>query len=107
LDLKGRKTDHGENCIMVNFMACICLQNNFWVIKPRRMRWARHVARMGEGKNVYGVLVERSEGKRPLGSPRRIWKDIIIMDVGEIGINEANWIRLAQDRVRWRAHVNT
>jgi hypothetical protein len=54
-------------------------------IKSRRMRWARHVARMGEGRNVYGVLVGNSEGKRPLGRPRRRWEDGIKMDHGEIG----------------------
>jgi hypothetical protein len=77
------------------------------VIKSRRMRWAGHVARMGEGRGVYRVLVWRPEGKRPLGRPRRRWEDNIKMDLGEIGIDEANWIRLAQDWVRWRAFVNT
>jgi hypothetical protein len=77
------------------------------VIKSRRMRWAGHVARMGEGGGVYRVLVGRSEGKRPLGRPRRRWEDNIKMDLGEIRIDGANWIRLAQDRVRWRAFVNT
>jgi hypothetical protein len=77
------------------------------VIKSRRMRWARHVARMGEGRGVYRVLVERPEGKRPLGRPRRWWEDNIKMDLGEKGINEANWIQLAQNRFQWRACVNT
>jgi hypothetical protein len=70
------------------------------VIKSRRIRWAGHVARMGDGKGVYRVLVGRPEGKRPLGRPRRRWKDNIKMDLREIGIDVANWIRLAQDRVR-------
>jgi hypothetical protein len=52
-------------------------------------------------------LVGRVEGKRPLGRHRRRWEDNIKMDLREIGIDEANWIRLAQDRVRWRAFVNT
>jgi hypothetical protein len=65
------------------------------VIKSRRMRWAGHVARMGEGRGVYRVLVGRPEGKRPLGRPTRRWKDNIKMDVREIGIDGANWIRLA------------
>jgi hypothetical protein len=52
LDLKGRKTDHGENCIMMNFAACISLLNIVRVIKSRRMRWAGHVARMGDGRGV-------------------------------------------------------
>jgi hypothetical protein len=78
------------------------------VIKSRRMRWAGHVARTGEGKGAYRVLVGRPEGKRPLGRPRRRWEDNIKMDLREIGIDEANWIRLAQDRVQWRrAFVNT
>jgi hypothetical protein len=77
------------------------------VIKSRRMRWAGHVACMGEGRGVYRVLVGRPEGKRPLGSPRHRWEDNIKMDLREIGIDVVNWIRLAQDRVQWRACVNT
>jgi hypothetical protein len=76
------------------------------VIKSRRMRWAGHVARMGEGRCVYRVLVGRPEGKIPLGRPRRRWEDNIKMDLREIGIDGANWIQLAQDRVQWRACVN-
>jgi hypothetical protein len=72
-------------------------------IKSRRMRWASYVARMGRGR----VLVGRLEGKRPLGRPRRRWEDNIKMDLREIGIDGANWIQLAQDRVQWRAFVNT
>jgi hypothetical protein len=77
------------------------------VIKSRRMRWAGHVARMGKGRDAYRVLVGRPEGKRPLGRPRRRWEDNIKMDLREIGIDGANWIQLAQDRVRWRTFVNT
>jgi hypothetical protein len=77
------------------------------VIKSRRMRWAGHVARMGEGRGAYRVLVGRPEGKTPLGRPRRRWEDNIKMDLREIGIDGANWIRLAQDRVQWRAFVKT
>jgi hypothetical protein len=77
------------------------------VIKLRRMRWGGHVARMGEGRGAYKVLVGRPEGKRPLERPRRRWEDNIKMNLREIGIDGANWIRLAQDRVRWRAFVNT
>jgi hypothetical protein len=54
-------------------------------IKSRRMRWAGHVARMGDGRNVYRVLVGKPEGKRPLGRPRRRWEDGIKMDLREIG----------------------
>jgi hypothetical protein len=77
------------------------------VIKSRRMRWDGHVARMGEGRDMYRVLVGSPERKRPLGRPRRRWEDNIKMDLREVGINGANWIWLAQDRVQWRAFVNT
>jgi hypothetical protein len=77
------------------------------VIKSRRMRWTGHVARMGEGRGVYRVLVGRPESKRPLGRPRHRWENNIKLDLREIGIDEANWIQLAQDRVQWRAFVNT
>jgi hypothetical protein len=76
------------------------------MIKSRRMRWAGHVTRMGEGC-VYKVLVGRPEGKRPLVRPRHRWDDNIKMDLREIGIDGANWIQLAQDRVQWRAFVST
>jgi hypothetical protein len=72
------------------------------VIKSRKMRWAGHVARIKEGRGVYSVLVGKPEGKRPVGRPRRMWEDNIKMDLREIGIDGANWIRLAQDRVQWR-----
>jgi hypothetical protein len=62
---------------------------------------------MGEGIDVYRILVRRPEVKRPLGRPRRRWEDNIKMDLREVGIDGANWIRLAQDRVQWRAFVNT
>jgi hypothetical protein len=71
------------------------------------MRWAGHVARMWERRGVYRVLVGRPEGKRPLGKPRRRWEDNIKMNLREIWIDGANWIRLAQDRVQWRTFVNT
>jgi hypothetical protein len=62
---------------------------------------------MGEERSVYRVLVGRPEGKRPLEGPRRRRKDNIKWDLREIGIDVANWIQLAQDRVQWRAFVNT
>jgi hypothetical protein len=77
------------------------------VIKSRRMRWAGHVACMGEWRGAYRVLVGRPKGKRPLGRPRHRREDNIKMDLREIGIDGANWIQLAQDRVQWRAFVNT
>jgi hypothetical protein len=77
------------------------------VIKSRRMRWTGHVARMGEGRGVYRVVVGRPERKRPVGRPRRRWEDNIKKDLREIGIDGANWIKLAQDRVQWRDFVST
>jgi hypothetical protein len=71
------------------------------------MRWTGHVARIGEGKCVYRVLVGRPEGQRPLGIPRHRWQDNIKMDLRELQMDGANWIRLAKVRVRWRAFVNT
>jgi hypothetical protein len=68
-------------------------------ITSRRMRRVRHVARMGERKGIYRVLVGRPKGKGPLGRPRRRCEDNIKMDGREIGIDGMNWIRLAQDRV--------
>jgi hypothetical protein len=65
------------------------------MIKSRKMRWVGHVARMGERRGVYRILVGRPEGKKPLGRPRRRWEDNIKMDLRETGIDGANWIRLA------------
>jgi hypothetical protein len=81
--------------------------NIVWVIKSRRMKWAGHVARMGQGRGICRVLVERLESKRSVGRPRHRWKDNINMDLREIGIKGVNWLRLARDRVRWRTFVNT
>jgi hypothetical protein len=77
------------------------------VIKSRKMRWAGYVARVGEGRDVYRILVGSPEGKRPLGRPRRRWDDNIKMDLREIWIDGVNWIQLSQDRVQWRACANT
>ena len=71
------------------------------VIKSRRMRWAGHVAHMGEEMGAYRVLVGKPEGKRPLGRPRRRWVDNIRMDLQEVGCWYLDWIGLAQDRDRW------
>jgi hypothetical protein len=67
-------------------------------IKSRRMRWAGHVARMGEGRNLYRVLVGKPEGKIPLGRPRRRWENEIKMNFREVGCGGVEWIHLAQDR---------
>ena len=77
-----------------------CSPNIVRVIKSRRMRWAGHVARMGEERGVYRVLVGKPEGKRPLGRPRLILVDNIRMDLQEVGCGYMDWIRLAQDRDR-------
>ena len=82
------------------------LPNIVRVVKSRRMRWAEHVARMGEGRGVHRVLVGEPEGKRPLGRPRRRWEDNIKMDIWEVG-GGGDWMELVQDRDRWRALVNT
>jgi hypothetical protein len=77
------------------------------IIKSRRMRWAGHVARIWEKRNVYRLLVGKPEGMRPLGRPRCRWIYNIKMDLIEIGLNVEDWIGLAQDRYRWRALVNS
>jgi len=76
------------------------------VIKSRRMRWTGHVARMGNRRGVYRVLVGKPEGKRPLGRPRHRWENNIKMDLQEVGCGGMDWIELGQDRDRWRALVN-
>jgi hypothetical protein len=69
----------------------------------RRMRWVGHVARMGEERNVYKVLMGKPEGKRPHGRPRHRWEDGIRMDLKKIGWGSVEWIQLAQDMDRWWA----
>ena len=77
------------------------------VVKSRRMRWAGHVARVGEGRAVHRVLMGKSEGKRSLGRPRRRWEDDIKLDLQEVGGACGDWMELAQDRDKWRALVST
>jgi hypothetical protein len=77
------------------------------IIKSRRMRWAGHVAGVGEKRNAYRLFVGKQEGKRPLGRPRRRCVDNIRMDLGEVGWGDVDWICLAKDRNRWRALVNS
>jgi hypothetical protein len=62
---------------------------------------------VGEERGVYRVLVGRPKGKRQVGRPKHRWEDNIKLDLREIGLDEANWIQLAQDRVQWRGFVNT
>jgi hypothetical protein len=71
------------------------------------MRWAGHVAGMGEKRNACRILVGKPEGKRPLGRPRRRWVDNIRMDFREREWDGVDWIDVAQDRDQWRALLNT
>jgi hypothetical protein len=90
---------------MRNFIICTHTQISLGKsrqVKSSRMRWAGHVARMGEERKVYKVLV----GRRPLGRPRRRWEAGVRMDLREIGLGRVDWIRLALDRDRWRAVVS-
>jgi hypothetical protein len=77
------------------------------MIKARRIRWAGHVACIGEVRGAYNFFVGRPEGRRPLGRSRRRWEVNIKMDLKEIGFGDADWINLVQDRDSWRAVVNT
>jgi hypothetical protein len=74
----------------------------FRVIEARRMRWAGHVASMGEVRGAYNILIGRPEGR-----PRRRWEDNIKMALKEIGFGDVDCIHLSQDKDRWRALVNT
>jgi hypothetical protein len=76
------------------------------VIKSRRLRWAAHVARIGERRGAFRALVGKPDGRRPFVRPRHRWKDDIKMDLREDGWEGMDWINLAQDRNRWRALVN-
>jgi hypothetical protein len=77
------------------------------MIKSRRMRWARHEARMGEKRNAYRILVGKPEEKRPLRRPKRRWVYNIKIDLREIEWDGKGWIDLDQDRYQCRALVNT
>jgi hypothetical protein len=79
----------------------------YTMIKSRRMRWVRHVARMKEGRSVHKVLVGKPERKRPLGRTTRRCEDNTKMDLQEVGRGCGDWMELAQDRDRWRALVST
>jgi hypothetical protein len=83
-----------------------CSPSIIRITKARRMRWG-HVARLGEKRYAFRILVGKPEGKRPLGRPRRKWEDNIKMDLREIGWGGMDWIDLAQDRDQWNVFVNT
>jgi len=70
------------------------------------MRWVGRVARMGESRGLYRVLVGKPEGKKPLGRPRHSWENNIKMDLQEVGCEGMDWLDLAEDRNRWRTLVN-
>ena len=100
-------------CIIIIIIIIIIVELNDLYSSPNivrvmksGMRWARHVARMGERRCVYRVLVVKSEEKRPVGRPRRKWEDNIKLGLQEVGCGGMDWIELAQDRDRWRALVN-
>jgi hypothetical protein len=98
--------DLGALCLFYERRYLYSSPNIVRAIKSRRMRWAGHVARMGESRGAYRVLVGKLERKRPAGRPRRRWEDNIKMDNQEVGCEGMDWIDLAQDRDRWRALVN-
>ena len=83
-----------------------CSPNIVRVIKSRVMRWARHVARMGERRGAYRVLVGKPEGKRPLRRPRRRWDVNNKIDLQEVGCGDMDWIELARDRALVNAVMN-
>ena len=84
----------------------IGVRNIVRVTKSRRMRWSGHVARMGEEREVYRVLLVKPQGKTPLGRPRCRWVDNIRVDLQEVECGYVDWIGLAQDRDRWRTLVS-
>ena len=77
------------------------------VIKSRRLRWERHVARMKESRSAFKILTGTPTGKIPVGRPRRRWEDNIRKDLKEMRINTMNWADSTQDRGYWRALVNS
>ena len=85
--------------------ALYSLPNIIRRLKSRQLRWAGHVARTEQSRNAYRVLMGKSEGKRPLGRPRRRWEDNIRMDLREVDRDQGEWIDLAEDRDQWRTYV--
>jgi hypothetical protein len=83
------------------------IQHRILCKKSRKMRWAGNIARMGEKRNAYRILVGKPEEKRSLGRPRRRWENNIRMDLREMGWGGMDGIDLAQDRDQWKALVST
>jgi hypothetical protein len=104
--LSAQPLNHVLECIAgLNFVTCLfsySSPNIFQVIKSRRMRWAGYVACMEERRGVYRASMGIPKGKRPFGRARCRWEDIK-MDLQKVGCGSWNWIKLAQDRDRWRA----
>jgi hypothetical protein len=75
-------------------------------MKPRRMRWTGHVARMGDERKLFKVLMGNPEGKWPLGRTRSRWEDGIRTNLRDIGLEDIEWVQTTQDRGQWRAVVN-
>jgi hypothetical protein len=96
----------GSHYILNNWKNYFSLPNLTRKIKLRRMRWVRHVARIGEKRNGYKLLVGKPDGKRPLGRQRHKRADTIKMDLGEVGYGDIDWIGLVQDRDKPRAVMN-
>jgi hypothetical protein len=96
----GRRKLHNEELHNLNYSP-----SKIRIIKYRRIRWAGYVARMGEKKNVYRLLVGKPEGKRPLRRPKRRWINNIMMDLLETELDIVDWVGLAQSRYRWGALV--
>jgi len=107
LDLKGEEDESWRKLHNGEPHGLYSSPNIVRVIKSRRMSWAGHVARIGEGRDVYRFLVGKSEGRRPLGRPRRRWDNNIRIDSREIGCEVVNWMYLAQDRDQRQDLVNT
>ena len=104
-NVSGKVVDEIKSLIL--YTVTFSPTNIVRVVKSRRMRWAGHVARMGQGRGVYRVLVGKPEGKRPLGRHRRRWEDNIKMGLQEVGGGCGDWMELAQDRDTWRSLVST
>jgi hypothetical protein len=93
--------------VVFSFPRChLHLRNVIRMIKSRRMRWAGHVARMGEKNNACRIFVGKPERKGPLGRQGRSWVDNVKMDLREAGSGDMDWIDVTQKRDQWRALVN-